>query len=141
MAFGLTITVVARDDDYLGLEIHVSNNRYAGATWIFAGNEELTKFAAQIAGFPTNARDERRYEFGTRDRSFAGGYCNVHFGCLDSSGHVIVEVAIEDDKQLNPYERAQLTFRVEAGAIDRFTKALPELERTRSGQAMLPSVD
>jgi len=137
---GLTIKVIDEDDDYLGIEIQVSNARFAGSTRIYAGNDELSEFAATIAGFPTSASDERIYEFGSRDPSSAGGYCKLHFRCVDSAAHAIVEVSIDDDKVFYSDEEAHLSFGAQPAAIDQFTKALHGLERARSGEVTLPSI-
>jgi hypothetical protein len=73
MTEGLRIRIVDPDDDYLGIEIQVSNGRFAGSTRIFAGLQELTEFSAKIAGFPANPDDERIYEFGSREPQTAEG--------------------------------------------------------------------
>ena len=52
MASGLTIKVVDPDDDYSrNRDIYASNDRFAGSFKIYAGLEELSEFAARIAGF------------------------------------------------------------------------------------------
>jgi hypothetical protein len=52
MTRGLTIRAVDPDEDYLGIEVSASNERFAGSTWIYAGVEELSELAAQMEGFP-----------------------------------------------------------------------------------------
>lgn len=141
MASGLTIRIVETDADYLGLEIHASNHRFAGSAWVYAGVRELSEFAAELAGFPASAHDERTHEFGSREPSHAGGYVSLRFHCLDAPGHASINIAIEDDDQRFDAESARLSVRVEAAAIDRFTEALREVERARSGEALLPSAD
>ena len=137
---GLTIKIVDPDDDYLGIEIHASNDRFAGSARIYAGLTDLSEFAGHIAGFPANARDERTYGFGSREPGVAGGYSGLRFHCLDQSAHAAVELALEDDDRRYGSGTAQLTIRIEAAAIDRFVEALRELEHARSGEAELPSV-
>src|SRR5208337_3311633 len=116
MASGLIIKVVDPDDDYLGIEIRASNDRFAGSTRIYAGLEELSEFAACIAGLPSNAHDERAYEFGSRDPSIAGGYCSLRFHSVDRSGLAVVEVDIGGDDKQHAMETAHLSFRVEPAA-------------------------
>ena len=70
---GLTIEAVDNDGDYLGIEIRASNGRFAGYAWIYAGTDELSEFAAHIAGFPASFEDRRSYEFGSSDQNTAGG--------------------------------------------------------------------
>jgi hypothetical protein len=139
MTAGLRIRIVDPDDDYLGIEIHVSNGRFAGSTRIFAGLEELTEFAAKIASFPTNPDDERLYEFGSRKPQIAGGYGRMPFHCIDRAGHAAIEVIIEDDDRYYSAASARLSLQVGAADIDRFIKRLRELQKERSGEAVLPS--
>jgi hypothetical protein len=118
MQRGLTITIVDVDPDYLGIDIRASNDRFGGSARIYAGLTELSEFATRIAGFPTNSVDERNYEFGSRDRGFAGGYCRLRFRCVDSVGHARVEVALEDDDQRHELASAEFGFPVSAADVD-----------------------
>jgi len=139
LASGLTIRVVDTDDDYLGIEIYASNDRFAGSAQIYAGLEELSEFAARLAGFPSNSDDARVYEFGSRDPSVAGGYAGLRFYCLDRAGHAIVEIGIEEDHGRDGRAMAHLSFRIEAAAIDRFASALREIQHAHTGEAVLPA--
>lgn len=135
---GLEIKVVDPDDDYLGIEISASSDRYAGATRIYAGLDELSEFAALISGFPTNPKDERVYEFGSRDPGIAGGYCSLRFHTSDMVGHAAVEIEIEDDVQSYKPAMARMTFKTGASHIDHFVQRLREVERDHAGEASLP---
>jgi hypothetical protein len=139
MTEGLRIRIVDPDDDYLGIEIQVSNGRFAGSTRIFAGLEQLTEFSAKIAGFPTHPDDERIYEFGSRESKIAGGYGRMRFHCIDHKGHAAIEVILEDDDKYYSAASARLSLQVEAADIDRFIKRLRELQKERSGEAVLSS--
>ena len=134
---GLTITAIDPDEDYLGIEVHASSDRFAGSTWIYAGTDELSHFAAKIEGFPKAFEDHREYEFGTRDRSFAGGFCSITLRCLDRAGHVGVDISLEDDPHRYAPAQAHFTFQTEAAAVDLFTERLREVERERGGSASL----
>lgn len=112
------------DDDYLGIEIYSSADRFAGTTRIYAGLNELSEFAARIAGFPRRPRDEVRYTFGTLNRKFAGGFCELRFECRDSAGHVLVTVHLEDD---NRQDHARFSFPAEAAGIDRLLASYAQL--------------
>ena len=103
-----------------------------------AGLDELSEFAARIAGFPSNSDDERIYEFGSRDPSVAGGYAGLRFS-FDRAGHAIAEIGIEEDHGLFGRAMAHLSFRIEAAAIDRFANALREIQHAHSGEAFLPA--
>jgi hypothetical protein len=135
---GLTITIMDVDPDYLGIEIRASNDRFAGATRIYAGLTELSEFADRIAGFPSNPHDARQYAFGTSEPGFAGGYCNLHLQCIDSAGHARLDLALEDDASFYESATAKLGFRVLAADLDRFTIRLRKIEKEQMGEANLP---
>ena len=137
MNAGLTIKVVDPDNDYLGIEICAANDRFSGTTRVYAGLDELSSFATQIAGFPAALRDNRKYEFGQRGRSFAGGYCGLSLHCVDRLGHAVIEVEIEDDGGSYPPANAKFSFRFEPAALDRFIKRLLEVEQVSFGEATL----
>jgi hypothetical protein len=44
MERGLTITALGPDEDYLGIELVASNERFAGSAYIYAGVDELSEF-------------------------------------------------------------------------------------------------
>lgn len=136
----LTIKVVDPDDDYIGIEIRASNGRFAGSARIYAGLDQLSALAEHISGFPASPSDGRMYQFGDPGRSAAAGHVTLRFRCLDLSGHAAVEIAVQDKDGLCGPERASLSFRVEAAGIDRFATMLRELESSRYGEAVLPSV-
>lgn len=137
---GLRIKVVDPDDDYLGIDIQAANKRFAGTARIYAGLDELSKFANQIRGFPANIQDERTYEFGSPDPSIAGGYCKLRFQCVDQAGHVVIAIVIEDDGDRYPPGKAELNFGAEPAGVDRFVERLREVELERSGEAVLTAV-
>src|SRR3954469_2348065 len=97
MTSGLRIVVTDPDPDYLGIEIFASSSRFSGAAKIYAGLDELTRFAKALSGFPKDGKDERSYVFGIKDKGCAGGYCALKFYCRDGAGHAAVEVEFEDD--------------------------------------------
>ena len=134
---GLRIVVVEPDDDYLGIEIRAASGRFAGSARIYAGLNELSDFASEIAGFPKTPADQRKHEFGSSDAKAAGGYVCICFRCLDGAGHALLEVLIEDDDQLHPAASAEFSLPVLAADLDRFVEDLHALERARQGAAVL----
>lgn len=133
---GLTIEAVDNDTDYLGIEIRASNGRFAGYAQIYAGNNELSEFAAHIAGFPEGFEDHRSYEFGSPNPAVAGGYCMVKLRCLDRAGHVAVDVVIDGKLKVAP-ESARFSFRAEPSAIDQLVRGLRAVGNHRTGSATL----
>lgn len=138
MTAGLTISVLDREYDLLDVEFRASNERFSATTRIYIGIEELKSFATVVAGFPTNLRDKRQYEFGRRGRPYAGGYCGLNLLCADNKGHVAVDVDIEDDAGRFETGIAKFSFIFEAAGLDRFVKRLHDLDQERAGSATLP---
>ena len=134
---GLTISVVDPDDDYLGIELYAASERYASATRIYAGLDELSALASQIEGFPESPADERIYEFGSTEPGVAGGFGSLRFCCPNRSGHAVLEVALEDDDQRYANASAKFSFRIHAADVDRFATRLRAIEEARSGEAVL----
>jgi len=137
----LKILVTDPDPDYLGIEIFASSGRFSGAAKIYAGLDELTRFAKLLSGFPKSRDDERRYAFGTKDERIAGGYCALRFYCRDGAGDAAVEVEFEDDDRY--YSEASATFTmfpVLAAEIDSFVGQLKSVERARSGEAKIENM-
>jgi len=139
MTPGLRISIVDPDEDYLGIEVAADSGRFAGTTRIYAGLDELSIFASQIAGFPTTAEDQRNYEFGSTESGVAGGFALLRFHCLAGAGHPALEVIIEDDQQRHEIASARFAFQFAAADLDRFVTRLHHIERNRSGEATLPA--
>jgi hypothetical protein len=70
------------------------------------------------------------------DRHFAGGFCELQFES-DPAGHGLVTIQIADDTRV---DQARVSFSAEAAGVDRFVSALCSMERSRSGEAILPAV-
>ncbi len=137
MTQGLRIVVTDPDEDYLGIEILASSDRFSGATRIYAGLHELTTFADAISGFPTSAQDQRTYVFGTKDKGFAGGFCALRFFCWDLAGHAAVNVEFEEDDAWYPEASARFTIPVLPADIDEFIRQLRLADEAQSGEARL----
>ncbi len=120
---GLRISVVDRGDaDYIGIEINAASERYAGATRIYAGFDELSEFASQVEGFPESVFDERKHEFGSTEPWVAGGFGSMRFCCSNKLGHAVLEVSLEDDHEWHATASAKFSFRIHAADVDRFAR-------------------
>ena len=138
MERGLRITALDPDEDYLGIEVVASNERFAGSAWIHAGVEELSDLAARMDGFPRSCDDRGTHELGNRDPAFAGGFVSITVRCLDRAGHLAVHLVLEDDAGRYPRAHAAFGFQTEPAALDHFIESLRKVERDRSGSASLP---
>ncbi len=137
MTPGLTIRVLDFEYGIPNVEICASSDKFSSTNQLNLRLEELKSFANLMAGFPANLCDKRQYEFGRRGRPY-GAYCGFHFLCVDSKGHVAVDICIEDDG--GAFEAVVARFRLafEAAGLDRFVKRLLEIEQERGGEATLP---
>ena len=138
MAPGLIVRVVDFDDDYLALDISAHSGRFAGTARIHADPDELSTFARQIEGFPASPKDEQRFDFGSTDPQFAGGFVSVRLYCLDAAGHAYLEATIEDDDQHHDEASARLGFLILAAGVDQFVADLRGLPGGGAGEAILP---
>ena len=125
------------DDDYLGIEVIASNERFAGSAYIYAGVAELSLLAAKLDGFPRSDDDRRSHEFGNRNPACAGGFVGVTLHCLDRAGHLGVDLVFEDDNRRDARAHAAFGFRTEPAALDKFIESLRQIERNRFGSASL----
>jgi hypothetical protein len=137
MSGRLTIQVVDRDDDYLGLDIRASNERFAGSARVYAGLNELTELAGLISGFPQSSTDERVYEIGSQEPRTAGGFCSLRFHCSDGAGTARLEVVLNDDDDRHEHDSASFGFQVFPVELDRFVLILRALEDRRVLEAIL----
>ena len=137
MQRGLTITAFDPDQDYLGIEVAASNERFAGSAYIYAGVEELSELAPKMDGFPRSYEDRRNHEFGNRDPGFAGGFVSITLRCVDRAGHLAVDLVLEDDAGRYPRAHAAFGFQTEPAALDYFIESLRKVERDRFGAASL----
>jgi len=136
---GITITVVDPDTDYLGIEVSVSNGRFAGSARIYAGLDDLARLADRLDGFPASAHDERDFELGYPLTIYAGGHVELFVHTVGNLGHSVVDVEIVDDDQKYSAGSACFTLPVEAAGIDSFVRSLRAAQSARSGVATLPS--
>ena len=134
---GLCLTIADTDPDYLLIEVTVSNGRFAGSTKVYGGLDDFDELARIIDGFPAFPGDHRSYEFGRPGASVAGGYVRLHFRTIDSAGHSVAEITIEDEFVFAWTDCAKLSFDLEALGIDSFVKELRLLQRRRVGEARL----
>ena len=137
MERGLTITILDPDEDYFGIEVVASNERFAGSAYAYAGVEELLELAAKMDGFPRSCDDRRTHEFGNRDGAFAGGFVSITLRCLDRAGHLGVDLVLEDDAGRYPRAHAAFAFQTEPAALDNFIESLRKIKRDRLGSALL----
>ena len=133
----LQLQVIWKDDDMFELRVMATNGRYSGTTEIYELSESLVNFAESLVDFP-NDREVLIHEAGQQDSC---GYFRMKFFCIDHSGHVGVEIYIEEkvSNQQRPQEKSKLSLEiiVQPSAIDNFQKELLQLANIEEGIALL----
>jgi hypothetical protein len=137
----LAVKVVDPDGDYIGIDVRVSNDRYAGTVFVYAGLDEPVAIAEALAGFPACVGEERSVYLGSRDEKIAGGYCHLHFASTGSVGYVKLTATLEDDRKRHRGEKATLSIDgLTPSDIDRFVEDLRRVGRERRGEAVLAAL-
>src|SRR5260370_6550718 len=119
MPSGLAIKIVDPDDDYLEIEIHASNDRFAGTSRIYTGLDQLSEFAAQIAAFLQMYTTRRYMSLVLASRLTPP--CDI-VGCASTASIGRgTRRSRSPSKMMTGYTRgtAELSFQIEAAAIDR----------------------
>ena len=133
----LELQVVWKDDDMFELKVTASNGRYFGITEVYDTTESLLNFAYLLIDFPNDNR-EIIHETGFKD---GYAYFSMNFYCIDNSGHIGVEIYLEDNvaTEFRHEEKNKLKLEiiVEPSAIDNFQKELSQLATTQKGIAIL----
>ena len=135
---GIEIKIVYTDDSLIQIVAKASNGRFAGEAEIYEDFGALKALANEVSGFPRNTVDVRTFELGSLDRESTYPAMRMHFRCVDSAGHTIVEMQVRADSAFDsPYGFASFAFPVEANAIDSFERELREMRKTEGARAHL----
>jgi hypothetical protein len=133
----LELQIVWKDDDMFELKVTVSNGRYFGTTDVYDTTESLFSFAQALIGFP-NDNKKLLHEAGNKD---GYAYFSMNFYCIDNTGHIGVEINLEDNVATEfrheEKDKLKLEIIVEPSAIDNFQKELSQLATTQKGIATL----
>jgi hypothetical protein len=132
---------VETDSDYIGLEVRAGSARYTATTFIYGQPAELLAAADAVCAFAAELGADASMGLGTLDPNCASGFCGLTFSAADSLGHVVVRAHIHDAPYRFDDARAVLSFRTEAGAVDRFASGLRHMAEIRNGVAVLESSD
>lgn len=135
---GFRLEVIYADVDIIEIRVSAWNGSFGGATDLYVAVDGLSKIATKLGGFPKNPADVREFTLGAFEREFAGGAVSMKFYCIDQAGHAYVESRIESDTEsAKVWQVATLVMPVEAAAVDRFVEDLRQLEKEKSGVALL----
>ena len=137
---GILIELGWWDTDVLQCDVSCSNGAFAGRTRIYMGHSRLTEMAGALNAFPTHVGDVRDFELATlSDPQAPAGSVLLHFCCLDSSGHIAVDVQLRGDTcaAMGQLESVALRIPLEAAAIDKFVEQLRNFRNEGGGVAHL----
>jgi hypothetical protein len=133
----LELQIVWKDEHMFELKITASNVRYSATTEVYNTKESLQEFAQTLFYFPKDSR-EIVYTAGTRNEY---AFFSMRFYCLNSTGHIGVEINLEDNVatefRQEEKSKAQLEIIVEPSAIINFQKQLSQLALKQAGNAIL----
>ena len=132
---GIEVEVIWCDQNVVEFQFKCSNNRFSGHVEIYADHNSLSEIAAGLSGFPSSQTDSRDFELGAPDANYAKGGIRLHFHCLDSVGHAVVDVKLRGDacKGLGELESVALRIPIEAAAIDTFVPQIGNMDTKQVG--------
>ncbi|MCA0234438.1 MAG: hypothetical protein LCH91_28540 [Bacteroidetes bacterium] len=138
----LELKVVWKDDDMFELKVLASNGRYTGTTEVYDTSDSLGNFAKSLIGFPTVDIKTLKHEAGQKDNY---SYFAMAFYCIDNSGHIGVQIELEENVATNyrkeEKDKIKLEIIVVPRGIDKFQKELLQLATTQNGVAILYGQD
>ena len=138
MDTGIRLEFLWNDADIVEVRLSAWNGLFGGSANIYAAIGELSESAQKLKGFPRNPTDKRILEFGEFGPKAAGGAAILSFYCVDSAGHVSIEVRIESETRgAIPAQSVLLVAAVEPAAIDSFSSDLSRIEADQQGTAFL----
>ena len=131
--------VVEVDEDYTLVEFSAADGAFAGSTQLYGGEQEAAVLSQGLAGFPKRPDEQREIELGSRDPKAADGWVLIRCRCEDRAGHVVLEVQILDKavRAAVPGREVRVHLSVEPASLDRFARALTNLEWRRDASATL----
>ena len=133
----LELEAIWKDDDMLELRVKTSNSRYSGMTEVYDTSDTLTDFAKALVRFPTEDKT-LFYEIGEKN---SYSYFSMRFQCIDTTGHIGVEIHLEENVSTvyreEEKDKLKLEIIVVPSAIDNFQKELLKMAMNENGVATL----
>lgn len=138
----LELKIVWKDDDIFEVKVLASNGRYSGTTEFYDTSDSLANFAKSLAGYPTVNTKTLKHEAGQKD---GYAYFSMTFYCIDNSGHIGVQIELEESVGTNyrkeEKDKIKLEVIVVPSGIDKFQKELLQIATTQNGTATLYGQD
>lgn len=138
----LELEIVWKDNDMFELKVFASNGRYTGTTEVYDTSESVARFAKSLVGFPPIDSKSLIHEAGEKD---SYSYFSMTFYCIDNSGHIGVQIELEENVATvyreEEKDKIKLEIIVVPSCIDKFQKELLQLATTQKGIATLYGQD
>jgi hypothetical protein len=92
MREGLTITGTIGEANLEQYRIQACNRYFAGTVDVYALPGSPQNWADQLSGFRRTSEDRRLLRCGLSDPVRAGSLVELRFACVDTSGHVVLDL-------------------------------------------------
>lgn len=134
----LQLKIIWKDDHMVELSVTATNGRYLGTTEVYDISQSLEDFAKSLVGYP----GKEKVLFFEAGQKNGYSYFGVKIYLINNSGHVGVEVNLEENKSEHNSRQAEkdkvkLEIIVEPSAIDNFQRELMQLAMKEEGTATL----
>ncbi len=130
------LEITVHDDIDLIFDVKGSNTVFSGEMWGYGDSEPLEAFMNSLIDFPKNG-EIPFFELGHKDSSLS--YFSMKLYPAHSLSHIGVQITMATDVNFRPEDQSKIQFEiiVEPHAIDEFRKALHQIVRKGSGNAIL----
>lgn len=136
----LQFAIVWNDEDLQEVVISASSGLFSGQVNLYAGWNELKEIAERLRGFPSNRDDKREFTIG-QDNLSGYGTASLRLYCVNSRGHVAVEVTLHTNpaNSSDGKESAVVIVPAVVGDIDRLAADLRSISNQVGASAVLRS--
>ena len=127
-------------DDFSAFTITGSNTQFSGTIDIYEDSQLLADFANSLTDFPKYEK-KLFFEMGHQDSTLS--YFSISLYPAQSLSHIGVQITMVTDVTFRAEDQCKIQFEiiVEPHAIDEFRKALYQISRKGSGNAVLYGKD
>ncbi|HTS11378.1 MAG TPA: hypothetical protein VMH00_04610 [Candidatus Limnocylindrales bacterium] len=136
MKHGIEITIIWMDQDVLEIAFRCSNECFSGQAEMYLGHDTLSEMAEALGGFPANSKDSREFQLGAFEPNHAGGGAWMHFRCVDSAGHAVVEVKVRSEG-VGDIEYVALRIPILAADVESFLSQVRQMNKQVGATAHL----
>lgn len=120
---GVTFTRLPYDDSAWHVEVCASNGTYSAAQDFYVYPADLADFGLRLVTFPSDIRDEVRYELGSRTEDWAY-YLLMRAFLYDSVGHAALDFAVDNRRIIPGNAQASFSITCEVAALNRLGEQL-----------------